>query len=253
MKKRGQIRVGRCTYEGGERKDPHFGGFTPIVVLTKSSEYGALGPYVLKDEKGRIMENVWQGAKVYESVPASEQTYSRYDKRIIWSHPTETHATWDPDTKTWNLGKKYLAWRKKLMECPDAVRYPVGFNHRHKCLFAMAEKEDGTINPKPLKYVEARKKIYVPVYTNAAKKTPMFKVLKKRLEDGESLLIVEVDAPHEESLVHYIQEYNVKKDFIIGGTMLATPENLSIMLNDDLHPYGHGYCLATALLDLEIE
>ena len=30
--------------------------------------------------------------------------------------------------------------------------------------------------------------------------------------------------------------------------MLITPENLNIMLNDPKHPYGHGYCLAKALL-----
>lgn len=35
--------------------------------------------------------------------------------------------------------------------------------------------------------------------------------------------------------------------------MLITKENISIMLNDTKHPFGHGYCLAMALLDKDIE
>lgn len=53
------IRVGRREYrKDGSYKDPSYPGFTPILVLTKSSAYGSLGPYCLKDEKGRIMENL---------------------------------------------------------------------------------------------------------------------------------------------------------------------------------------------------
>lgn len=56
------IRVGRCIYDrNGKRTDPSFEGFTPIVCLTASSAYGELGPYCLKDEYGRIMENIQIG------------------------------------------------------------------------------------------------------------------------------------------------------------------------------------------------
>jgi hypothetical protein len=51
-----------------------------------------------------------------------------------------------------------------------------------------------------------------------------------------------------ESLDYYVKKYGVAQDFIVGNTMLATRENLQIMLNDPLHPYGHGYCLANSLL-----
>lgn len=254
MRKSGNVRVGRCTYDGsGKRTDPSFPGFTSILVLTKSSAYGELGPYVLKDRKGRIIENVWQASKVYPEIPKTVCKVSRYDSRIAWSHPAETHATWDDTTKTYNLNKNYLNWRKKLQECQDPIRYPVGFDHRHKCLFAMAENPDGTINTTPLNYIESRKKIYVPIYVEAAKRCPTFDSLKARLENGENLLIVEVDLCHEESMAHYVQEYDVPNDFIVNGTMLVTKENLSIMLNDSKHPYGHGYCLSAALLDIEIE
>jgi len=254
MKKKGEVRVGRCIYQkDGKRIDPSFGGFTSIVVLTKSSAYGPLGPYVLKDDKGRIVENVWQASKVYLNVPEISCPASRYDSRVIWSHRAENHAYWDDVTKTCKLNANYVTWRRKLESCPDPVRYPVGYDHRHTCLFSMAEKEDGTIDTTPLTYIEARKKIYVPVYTKAAMKTSMFVNLKARIDNGESLLIIEVDGPHEEDLTHYIQNYNVSNHFIVKNTMLATEENLHIMLNDPKHPYGHGYCLAAALLDLKVE
>lgn len=42
-------------------------------------------------------------------------------------------------------------------------------------------------------------------------------------------------------------------DFIIDNTMVATLENLIIMLNDEKYPFGHGYCLASALMNIDKE
>jgi hypothetical protein len=254
MRKTGQIRVGKCVYDkSGKRTDPSFTGFTPIVVLTKSSAYGDLSPYMLKDPQDRIVENVWQASKVYEEVPEVACKASRYEDRIIWSHGREVHAVWDAESNFYRVTKQYLAWRRKLMNCQDAVRYPVGYGDRHKCVFAMGEKPDGSIDTTPLTYIEARKRIYVPVYVEAVRRCPTFAKLKARVEAGENLLIIEVDGPHEEDLAHYIQEYDVPNNFIVRGTLLGTSENLSMMLNDPKHPYGHGYCLAAALLDMEVK
>lgn len=53
------IRIGRCTYSGSKRHDPEYPGFTPILVMMKShSQWYPLSPYELKDENGRIMENI---------------------------------------------------------------------------------------------------------------------------------------------------------------------------------------------------
>jgi hypothetical protein len=243
----GQIRVGRTIYApNGKRTDPSYPGFTPIVVLTVSSPYGDLGPYVLKDEKGRIMENLYQASKIYETVPRTVCRYSRYDRTVIWDHPAETHMNEDGETT-----EEYWAWREKLQNNPYAVRYPVGMAHRKNCVAAFAEDEDGEVDPTPLDYVQARKRIYLELYVSMAKKAPRFKKLQQRLAKGENLLIIEVDGPHQESIDYYIENYGVSRDFIKGGTMLMTEENNVIMLNDTLHPYGHGYCLALALLGKE--
>lgn len=74
------VRVGRIV----KNKQPLFEGFIPIVVMTKSSKYGEIGPYCLKNDKGQIMENYHQFHKIYEKVPKTVQHYSRWDRRVIW-------------------------------------------------------------------------------------------------------------------------------------------------------------------------
>nr|WBF70390.1 putative ankyrin repeat protein [Megavirus caiporensis] len=244
------IRVGRCVYDKkGKRTDPSYDGFTPIIVLMKShSPYGVLGPYVLKDDKDRIMESIWQFSKVYQEVPATTQRYSRYDQTIIWSHPKEKHVD-----DAGNILPAYWTWREKGMNNKYYVRYPVGFHNMSKCIFAIKESDIGPNKEitRKLDYIEGRKEIYGPVYCELVKKEPMFDQLKKRLESGENLLIIEVDGPHQESLHYYMEKYHVSDNFIEDSTMLVTDENLAIMLHDAKHPFGHGYCLAMALTNNE--
>jgi len=188
------------------------------------------------------MENIWQFAKVYTNVPKSTQKYSRYNSRVIWDHPAEIHVREDG-----TLTEEYWAWKKKGMTCKDAVRYPVGFHHRHKCLYSLSEEN----LEEKLDYIQSRKKIYLPVYTKCVQDLPQFIELKSRLERGENLLIIEVDGPHEESMPYYQENYGVEDDFISKDTVLVTSEHMRIMLNDSKHPFGHGYCLGMALLDMD--
>lgn len=203
--------------------------------------YGVFGPYILKDDDGIIMENKYQFSKIYKEVPATTQYYSRWNKTVIWNHPSEVHYS------NGQILPAYWAWREKGMNNPYYVRYPVGFHNMHKCLFSIKDNDPNS----HLDYVEARKQIYLPIYCDAVRKEPKFLELKNRLNHGENLLIIEVDGPHQESLDYYIDMYELDESFIENDTMLATDENLTIMLNDDKHPFGHGYCLATALLELE--
>jgi hypothetical protein len=232
------IRVGRIT---NPKKHPTFEGFIPIVVMTLSSKYGHLGPYGLMDEHGHIMENIWQFSKVYQKVPYTLQLASRWDKRIIWEYPAEVHVD-----DNGHVNDNYWFWRRSGMNMPDAIRYPVGFNHRHEVLYSLWETEEGY---KKLNYVEARKEIYVKVYSKLVKQHETFNTLVDMLKEGKNLLILEVDGPHQESLPYYKNNYQVDDNFIQQDTMLATTENLDIMLNDTKHCYGHGYVLASCLLD----
>jgi len=232
------LRVGKIRFENGKRIMPSYEGYTPIIVMTSNSGFDVLSPYRIKDKKNRIMENIWQFAKVYETVPKTTQTYSRWDDRIIWNHPEETHI------KNGKITKKYIKWRIKGMTASEAIRYPVGFKHRHKCLYALKH-----VDGEKLDYVQSRKKIYLPVYCKLVKKHPKFKTLQTRLQNGENLLILEVDGPHQESMPYYKKKYNVKNKFIENHTIAINKDSMNIMLNDEMHPFGHGYCLAMALME----
>lgn len=244
------IRVGKCLYsKGGGIIYPSYENFTPIIVMMYShSKYYPLSPYFLKDDQNRIMENIWQFSKCYKNVPKTIQRKSKYDNTIIWEHDAEVHLD-DNDSYT----NEYAQWRLKGMHNKDPVRYPVGFNYRSKCKFASAENPDGTINNTKLNYIEARKAIYLPVYCDLVKREKLFNQLQERLNKGENLLIIEVDGPHQESLAYYKEKYDVGDTFIEQDTMLINNQNISIMLNDDKHAFGHGYCLAMSLLHMDAQ
>jgi hypothetical protein len=244
------IRVDRRIYNSdGTYQDPFFENFKPILCLTKSTKYGSLGPYELKNEKSQIMENIYQFSKVYETVPKTIQRASRYDATIIWNYPTEKHVN-KISEEEFEILPEYYEWRNKGFNSEYAIRYPVGFNNRSKCLFAI--KDIDAENITLLDYIEARKEIYLPLYISIVQNKPQFQELKKYLDKGINLLIIEVDGPHEESLNYYMKKYKVNSDFIINNTILVTEDNMKIMLNDEKHAFGHGYCLAIALLDLEV-
>ena len=48
----------------------------------------------------------------------------------------------------------YFRWRQKGFNNPDPVRYPVGYNYRHKCLLSL-----GPLGER-WNYVESRKNLY---------------------------------------------------------------------------------------------
>ena len=238
------IRVGRVI--NGQR--PIYPDFTEIYSLTKSTPYGDLSPYCLKNSEGVILENLWQFSKLYQWVPKTIQTYSRWDSRIIWNHSEEIHVIKDNSGKI-KIQLEYWNWRRKGFQANDAIRYPVGFHHRQNCLAVI-------LDGKPLNYIDSRKKLYLPAYLEAVthrttlspKQHPTFLKLKRRLNEGEKLLITEIDGPHQESLYYYQEKYGIDETFIERNSMEASKYNLEIMLNDNKHPFGHGYCLAWALL-----
>lgn len=238
------IRVGRTIYDAnGTPHHPSYPGFERIVVLMKShSEWGSLGPYNLVDDEGRIFENIYQGSKCYKNIPATKINYSRWDNRVIWQHPAEQHVD-----NNGNILPAYWQWREKVMKNKFHLRYPVGKAYAKYCLFAIPEDN---LNEK-LDYISSRKRIYAKLYIDLVRKQPKYDELITKLENGQNLLITEVDGPHQESIDYYVENYLVDEEFIENDTMEASEHYLNIMLNDDKHPFGHGYCLAMALNNSE--
>lgn len=237
------IRVGRSRYVDGDVIHPTYPDFTPIPVISKSKEWPELSPFYLKDEQGQIMENIWQFGKVYPSVPRVYQQKSKRDKRVIWSWSAETHLD-----QNGNITPHYIPWRITGMNNSFAVRYPVGYEHRHKCVGYIPEDQHGNILfDQRLDYLQSRIRVYLPLYVRLAKQTDEYQELKERLAAGENLLIIEPDGPHQESNQYYHQKYGTDPNLIQQHSIPATRENLMLMLNDTRHPFGHGYCLAIAL------
>jgi hypothetical protein len=208
----------------------------------------------LANEKGQLMENIWQFSKVYPYVPNVKVPFTVRYPKIVWEWPEEIHVNelykigkpLDIDPLIATPNENYWKWREMGMNNPDAVRYPVGRHHVKTCLYALEKK--GGIS---LSYTEARRKIYLETYVDLVSKTEDYAGLWDRLDNGENLLIIETDGPHQESLSYYQKQYDVSNDFLIDGTMLATEDNIRIMLEDTKHPFGHGYCLAAALLGID--
>ena len=254
------IRVGRIKYKDDEDNYipngiiPSFDNYETIVVMTKSSKYFSLSPYCLKDEQGRIMEQIWQSSKLNIWVPEVKEVYSRWDNRVIWEWPSEYHV------KDGNIQPNYWKWRAAGLSCKDAVRYPTGqqFYKRNRwhCIIAEIPPELDLTIPQalckfiPLDWIEGRKQVYIPNYSRLVQREKQYLELAEKLRNGINLLIVEVDGPHQESLSYYKEKYKVEDNFIQKDTMIANKINLDLMLNDEKHSFGHGYCLAGCLLGL---
>lgn len=255
------IRVGKCNItSSGKLSYTKIKNFIPVIIMTKSrSKYYPLSPYYLTDANGRIFENVWQFSKIYPQIYQCKQYRSRYDNTVIWQQDFETHVQDTLNDEHRYLTPEYFQWRERGLNTLEAIRYPNGFNKRHECIGAICQSSidnkiiDTTYDIKKdtqslvLSYIDSRKSIYLPLYSELVSQQPLFKKLQQKLQAGKNLLIIEIDGPHQESLPYYQQTYYVDDSFIENNSILATENNLSIMLNDSKHCFGHGYCLAWAL------
>lgn len=136
----------------------------------------------------KTMENAWQYAKLYPSHADTE------------GQPTVDY--WEWACGGWNNSK--------------AVRYPMG-----KGAVPLCSLWEG----KCLGYVDARKKIYGPLYRDAVKNTPAYRTLQNFLLDGVELVIRDFD----------------------GYDHLAKNMSLSEVLNFPNRKMGHAFVLAMML------
>lgn len=158
-----------------------------IVTVSKSTTWSQglspffLGPCKLYDSyESKNMENAWQFTKVY----------------------TE-HVTMGGDAH-----ESYWKWAKEGWASEIAHRYPMGKGR--KPLFSLW-KVNGEL--KKLDYVEARKRIYIPLYYSAVKDTDAFKRLQEKYnelsKEGKDLYLVDFDAyRHKQSDMTYREVIN---------------------------------------------
>ena len=148
-----------------------------------------LGPCRLYDDhESRVLENAWQYSKLY-AVHADAE-----------GEPTEA----------------YWAWAEAGWASPKAVRYPMGKEGRPLCSLW-----DGH----GLGYVEARKRIYGPLYVEAVRKTEGWKKLEALRSEGRPIVLRDFD----------------------GYDHVALGMSLTDVLNDPGRKMGHAFVLAMML------
>jgi len=140
-----------------------------------------LGPCNLYDGyTARNVENAWQYSKVYARFLDTED------------NPTEEYFKWARE-----------GWSKRY-----AVRYPMGRGVKPAYSWWAGEK---------LTYIEARKKVYIPLYAEAVQKHPSFAKLKEMYETdveilGEDLYLLDFDGyDHKELDMSYDDVINCEK------------------------------------------
>ncbi len=225
-------------------KLPVVEGFETIDVLNWKKKWKALSPYFMKTDGeeelpnpgGVLFENFWQGSKVFDRVFSIEVYASHFHrnnpKYLWWKYDAAEGGDimYDSETKEVNY-ELWTKWRDSIWSCPNAIRYPNGYSNRWRTQFSLGK---GDVR---LGYIDARKQIYVKEYSRLARKTPEFTTLLNKLRSGKNLLICEVDVPREGKK----GSYGLQKD--------VTLEYLDELMNDGSEAFGHGVCLAKALLE----
>lgn len=148
-----------------------------------------LGPIQLYGNYGsNNMENAWQYSKVYE--------YYLEDDGSV--------------------GPRYFKWAQDGWNMSKAVRYPMGRDA--KPLYSIWDGET-------LTYVEARKKIYIPLYAKYIQQTSAFAKLKKM---------------HEENAEVYLWDFD-------GYNHKAFGLSYDQVINDPNRKMGHAFVIAMLL------
>lgn len=178
------------------RQMKDYPGHTVINTTSRSTDWGkefspfTLGPVDLyNDHWAENVENAWQFTKVYSE-----------------------HVDFKGEIKL----KEYMKWATKGWEDTYAHRYPMGKGRAPLYSWWDGEK---------LSYVEARKKIYAPIYSQAVIQTDAFKRLKEMYHNEEPFVLVDFDG------YDYIREGKTLKE----------------VMNDPHKKMGHAFVLAMLL------
>lgn len=145
-------------------------GVTVINTTSRSDNWSkSLSPFfcgpvdLYNGYKSVNVENAWQYSKVY------------------YNHVDENQ----------NPSPEYFEWAQKGWNDTKAHRYPMG-----KGAVPLFSYWDG----EKMSYTEARKKIYIPLYSRAVKQTFAFEKLKKMHEEGQDLYLWDFDGYNHKAL-----------------------------------------------------
>lgn len=144
-----------------DRDIPERAEVISTVSKSKSSLWRQLSPFLLGPCKlwgeyiSQNMENGWQYSKVYR----------------IFDEDDEPNVRW-------------YKWAREGWANPKAVRYPMGRGAKPEYSFWQGQR---------LGYVQARAKIYIPLYARAVSKTEAFEKLQKMYKSQKEIWLWDFD------------------------------------------------------------
>lgn len=226
------------------------------VLKWNNSKYKVFCPYYLRTDgneecynEGNILfENFYQGTKVYDIVYENEV----YPSKHWMNNPDYLWWKFEPINKGGdNLVTKnkinyelYNNWKNSLWSCDKPIRYPNKIFRRKNVQFALCIDKDG--NETRMDYITTRKEIYMKEYIRLVKKLPEYNKLLNKLKMNKNIMICEIDVPAKNKKGEYGNDVNN------DNICILSLEKLNLLLNDPNEAFGHGLCLAYALLtDLE--
>lgn len=226
------------------------------VLKWNNSKWKTLCPYYLRTDgqelcnnPGNILfENFYQGLKVYDIIYANEVYPSKYQANnpayLWWKYIPESPSgdiIYANDIMNYVL---YYRWRNDLWSCQHPIRYPNKIHRRKNVKFAICVDKQG--NEIRMDYLTTRKEMYVKEYIRLIRQLPEYKQLLEKIKKGKKLMICEVDVPAQGKKGLYGNDCNE------NNISIMSIEKLESLMNDTNEAFGHGLCLAYALLtDLE--
>lgn len=180
---------------GPKDKNPDYKGWVSVNTTTSSDNWSReLSPMVLgpvkmfKNLVAKRLENAWQYLKVYKN------------------HLDDQG----------NILLEYYVWARQGFRDPFSRRYPMGKG---------AVPEFSLWNGERLDYISARKKIYIPLYREAVRKSEAYKKLLSLYKESGNMVLFDFD----------------------GYDYLKLGLTLNQVLNDPTKKMGHGFVLAMML------
>ena len=217
--RRGKIRIAQ---QARARSYPEVKGFENIPCHSRGKgDWKQLSPFYLKFKEGAIFENFFQSFKVFEKV------YEQNTKNWTWQ--AETHVDKDK-----NPNPAWLKWHNALLHHDLPVRRP---NGKHIPLYSYW-------NGKKLGVIDSRKEIYIPYLKKLYRDNAIYKKLLGMLKSGVNLMLIEPDGP-------FIDLYpqGLEVDLTVLKHLIGVTNYGKEGISDKYRPYGHGYVLATCLLE----
>ncbi len=124
--------------------------------------------------------------------------------------------------------------KKFWINCKEAKRrYP---NSKGKKVLYAKFYDD--LEGQKLDYIESRKKVYVPEYYKLIQNKDQLQYWKNLYKKGENIIIYDFDGPRKENGEVECLEFN--------------EELFKEKLEYTNHPFGHGYIVAAAIMDLKL-